>query len=103
VAVSGFNETDIYITVNIGTPDVTGGVAARQPENIAAATTLFTLTAIKDSAGAVSYAFTAAGNPGNVAEITTVSDVPTVKLAAGKSLDFETSPAITFVITYAIF
>jgi len=101
-AVSSFTESDFTITSGAGSADITGSVTAKKAENTAAATTLFTLTATKDASGAVTYAFTATGNPGNVAEITTAADVATVKLAAGKSLDFETSPAITFVITLVI-
>jgi len=101
-AVSGFTQTDFTITTGTGTADITGSVTAKQAENIAAATTLFTLTPTQEAGGDITFAFTATGNPGDVAEITATTTVATVKLAAGKSLDFETSPAITFVITLVI-
>ena len=101
-AVSGFTEGAFTITAGASSADITGSVNTKQAENIAAATTLFTLTPTQEAGGDITFAFTATGNPGDVAEITATTTVATVKLAAGKSLDFETSPAITFVITLVI-
>lgn len=96
---TAFTETPFTITAGTGTKDITGSVKATQAENVAAGAILFTLTATKTTTtNTVSYAFTSAGNPGDVGSIATSTDVATITLATGKSFDFDTTPAVTFVI-----
>ncbi|WAR10752.1 hypothetical protein MAR_035828 [Mya arenaria] len=60
-------------------------------------TTLFTAVATPTTGGAaMAYEFESDGNPNNVAETTITAGE--VKLASGKSLDFETTPSIVFKI-----
>ncbi|XP_052814527.1 uncharacterized protein LOC128241561 [Mya arenaria] len=81
---------------NTGTPPV-GTVTLTIAEGFPVGTTLFTAVATPTTGGAaMAYEFESDGNPNNVAETTITAGE--VKLASGKSLDFETTPSIVFKI-----
>lgn len=94
-AVTGWDVAPFTLTAGSATTlSITGTVTAKVPEDTPAGNTLFSAVATKGS-GAVVYTITS-GNTGSVLEIDSNG---AVMLATGKSLDFETTPSYTLIIT----
>ncbi|KAH3800882.1 hypothetical protein DPMN_154525 [Dreissena polymorpha] len=67
-------------------------------ETSTASAPIVTLAATPTASGAtINYAFTAAGNPDSVGAIGLTTGA--ITLATGKSIDYETTTSIVFVVT----
>ncbi|XP_052237771.1 protocadherin Fat 2-like [Dreissena polymorpha] len=93
--ITGWTETSFSSVSGAGTATISATVTSKVPENSIAGAKLFNAVATKTGSGAIVYII-ASGNTGSLFEIDTAG---AVKLATGKSLDFETTPSYTLQIT----
>ncbi|XP_052235340.1 protocadherin Fat 4-like [Dreissena polymorpha] len=93
--ITAWTETPFTVASGTTTKSISGTVNSKVPENSIAGTTLFSAVATKTNTGAIVYTI-ASGNTESLFEIDSAG---AVKLATGKSLNYETTPSYILQIT----